>query len=271
MNEKRFKGKVIYNPKGKAAEYAQWACNFYVGCSNGCEYCYLKKGILKSTMGMDVPRLKSGFKDEAEALECFKKELLQNADGIRKHGLFFSFTTDPLLEETSELTWQAAYFAMDNDVPVQILTKCVGRWVDQLCEEVHPSWRKYLAIGFTLTGYDEMEGNASSSESRIDAMRKLHKAGYKTFASLEPVVNFLTVSSIIDVTIGWCDLYKIGLMSGKKYDDLDRDRAESLLKDIKGYYKERFYLKDSMVKYLNLNRSELPPHFVDRDYNLFQK
>ena len=271
MNEKRFKGKVIYNPKGKAAEYAQWACNFYVGCSNGCEYCYLKKGILNSTMGMDVPRLKSGFKDEAEALECFKKELLQNADEIRKHGLFFSFTTDPLLEETSDLTWQAAYFAMDNDVPVQILTKCVGRWVDQLCEEVHPSWRKYLAIGFTLTGYDEMEGNSSSTKQRMNAMRKLHKAGYKTFASMEPVVDFLMTLSLINLSIGSCNLYKIGLMSGKEYNAKDRTKAEFLIAIIKRFDKERFYLKDSMVKYLNLNRIELPHHFVDRDYNLFQK
>lgn len=271
MNEKRFKGKVIYNPKGKAAEYAQWACNFYVGCSNECEYCYLKKGILKSTMGMDVPRLKSGFKDEAEALECFKKELLQNADEIRKHGLFFSFTTDPLLEETSDLTWKAAHFAMDHDVPVQILTKCVGRWVDQLCEEVHPSWRKFLAIGFTLTGYDEMEGNASSTKQRMNAMRKLHKAGYKTFASMEPVIGFLATLSLINLSIGSCNLYKIGLMSGKEYNVHDRIRAEFLIATIKRFNKERFYLKDSMVKYLNLNRSELPPHFVDRDYNLFQK
>ena len=35
-----FNGKAIYNPKGKAGEYAPWACNFYTGCSNDCEYCY---------------------------------------------------------------------------------------------------------------------------------------------------------------------------------------------------------------------------------------
>ena len=28
-------GKAIYSPKGKAAEYGRYACNFYVGCSNG--------------------------------------------------------------------------------------------------------------------------------------------------------------------------------------------------------------------------------------------
>ena len=48
---KTFKGKAIYNPSGKAGEYSYWACNFYVGCSNGCEYCYCKKDILAGSSG----------------------------------------------------------------------------------------------------------------------------------------------------------------------------------------------------------------------------
>lgn len=31
------KGKAIYKPAGKAGEYAKYACNFYVGCSNDCK------------------------------------------------------------------------------------------------------------------------------------------------------------------------------------------------------------------------------------------
>lgn len=38
-------GRVIYSPKGKAGEYAENAANFYVGCSNGCTYCYLRKVV----------------------------------------------------------------------------------------------------------------------------------------------------------------------------------------------------------------------------------
>lgn len=58
---KNFKGKAIYNPSGKAGEYSYWACNFYVGCSNGCTYCYCKKGILAGAMGQDKPQLKKCF------------------------------------------------------------------------------------------------------------------------------------------------------------------------------------------------------------------
>ena len=72
---KEFKGKAIYNPKGKAAEYSKWACNFYTGCSNGCTYCYLKKGRGSKVLGGDKPTLKKCFKDEAHALEVFEKEM----------------------------------------------------------------------------------------------------------------------------------------------------------------------------------------------------
>ena len=76
---KTFKGKAIYNPSGKAGEYSYWACNFYIGCSNKCEYCYCKKGVLANSIGQDKPQLKKCFRDEAHALELFKKELKANS------------------------------------------------------------------------------------------------------------------------------------------------------------------------------------------------
>lgn len=269
MNKKLFNGKAIYTPTGKAGEYSKWACNFYVGCSNRCDYCYCKKGILNNVMGMDKPQLKKGFKNESEALECFKKELIQNITDIREHGLFFSFTTDPLLEETHKLTWEAACFAMDNEVPVKILTKCIGKWVDQLCTEVHPSWKRFLAIGFTLTGHDEMEGNSAKSIDRIRAMADLHEAGFKTFASIEPVVDFVSAYSMITLSHGACDLYKIGLMSGKRYSAQDRSDAECFFEMIKQHDNDRFYLKNTLITLLKLDRDSLPDNFVGSDYNIF--
>lgn len=265
----KFKGKAIYNPSGKAGEYSYWACNFYVGCSNMCEYCYCKKGILNKTMGMNKPQLKKCFKDETEALECFKNELIQNISELRQHGIFFSFTTDPMLEETHKLTWEASCFAMENNVPVKILTKCVGEWVDQLCTEVHSSWKNFLAVGFTLTGHDELEGNSAKSMDRIKAMVDLHKAGYKTFASIEPVIDFVSAYSMIMLSHGACDLYKIGLMSGKRYSAQERRDAECFFEMIKQHIEKRFYLKNSLISFLNIVRENLPSNFVGKDYNIF--
>lgn len=48
-------GRVIYSPKGKAGEYAENAANFFVGCSNGCTYCYLRKGRWRKGIGRQLP------------------------------------------------------------------------------------------------------------------------------------------------------------------------------------------------------------------------
>lgn len=48
-------GRVIYSPKGKAGEYAENAANFFVGCSNGCTYCYLRKGRGAKVLGGSRP------------------------------------------------------------------------------------------------------------------------------------------------------------------------------------------------------------------------
>lgn len=67
MNE-GFNGKAIYNPSGAAGEYSYWACNFFKGCSNMCEYCYLKKGIWVKTLGGDKPELKACLKRQKPKL-----------------------------------------------------------------------------------------------------------------------------------------------------------------------------------------------------------
>lgn len=268
--QKEFKGKAIYNPSGRAGEYSYWACNFYVGCSNGCEYCYCKKGILGKAMGQDKPQLKKCFKDEVNALEIFEKELKQNLAELQKHGLFFSFTTDPLLAKCSDLTWEAAMFAMVNDVPVKILTKVVGVWVTQIIAVMHPSWKGkgLISFGFTLTGHDELEPNASTNTERIDAMKKLHDAGFKIFASIEPIVDFASSMQMIEQTLGFCDLYKIGLMSGKKYDTVELQSFVEWLNELDGV---KIYLKESLLKQSRYTLDELDNHFVSRDYNLFKQ
>lgn len=44
--ETPIKGALIYQPQGAAGEYAKWAINLYHGCSNGCTYCYNRRGVL---------------------------------------------------------------------------------------------------------------------------------------------------------------------------------------------------------------------------------
>ena len=72
--------KAIYKPKGKAGEYASFACNFFVGCSNNCAYCYLKKGIGKKTLGGDKPVLKKCFRNWQDAINVYFNELFGGSE-----------------------------------------------------------------------------------------------------------------------------------------------------------------------------------------------
>ena len=54
--ETPIKGVLIYQPQGVAGEYAKWAINLYHGCSNGCTYCYNRRGVLSHIFG-DKPEL----------------------------------------------------------------------------------------------------------------------------------------------------------------------------------------------------------------------
>ena len=279
-------GKAIYMPKGKAGEYAKYACNFYVGCSNDCAYCYCKRGILGHAMGAPKATLKKCFKDELDALEVFKKELNAHKEELQKHGLFFTFTSDPFIAETRELTIRAIDYAIDRAVPCQILTKRAdisipGTW------HHYDHLRNRLAFGFTLTGHDELEPGASTNAERIETMRKLHKMGFKTFASIEPIVTLFESEMMIQMTLDCCDLYKIGLMSGKRPYSRDEvtlfcSRVDAMiakrnsfvpLPSDKPYNKPKVYWKDSVLEYIGMDRESICicMFHVGADYNIFKE
>lgn len=268
MIKKYFNGKAIYNPSGKAEEYSYWACNFYTGCSNNCSYCYCKKSVMSSVWSIQ-PKLKSCFRDEDHALELFEKELKQNLPELRKHGLFFSFTTDPLIEDTWEMTYKAVSICMQYEVPVKILTK----YTKYIRKFLTPQWNDYrdkIIFGFTLTGHDELEENASRNLDRIKTMKILHERGYKTFASIEPIVDIKSSMTMIAEANTHCDLLKVGLMSGKKYKQGElRTMIAGVIRrcELDG---NKVYFKDSLLKQAGIDRESLPANCVKRDYNLFR-
>lgn len=266
-----FKGKAIYNPSGKAGEYSYWACNFYVGCSNGCTYCYLKKGRGAKILGGNEPKLKKCFKSEEHALKVFETELQKNIDELKNHGLFFSFSTDPCLPETIGLTLEATRICQRNDVPVKILTKGTDFTNDVKYGFGFMPKRNLIAFGFTLTGHDELEPNASQHHRRIKAMIRSKNLGFRTFASIEPIIDFKSSYAMFLETLGYCDIYKIGLESGKHY---SKTAAKFFILDIISMaqsYNVKVYFKDSLLKCAGYKRDALNSDCcVNRDYNLFK-
>lgn len=154
------KGALIYQPKGAAGEYAKWAINLYHGCSNGCTYCYNRRGVLSHVFG-DKPELaapivklrekllKMYMKDRGIAARenVYESTVFMNGvlaahrliladlakigeDKIRKDGgIFFSFTCDPfdryLANNNNNITKWMLYSLVTRQIPVTILTKNV--------------------------------------------------------------------------------------------------------------------------------------------------
>lgn len=267
---KYFRGKAIYNPSGKAGEYSYWACNFYTGCSNNCEYCYCKKGVLSSVWS-NTPQLKKCFNNEIHAYSVFKEEVNKNIEELKKTGLFFSFTTDPLLVDTRVLTVHALAYCNSLGIPVKILTKMgpdAIKFIFSWCEHNKRHIDKSIvAFGFTLTGYDNLEPYASTNAERIKAMKELHNVGFKTFASIEPIIDFESSEDIMRECQDFCDLFKVGLMSGKKYKKEDVFHFVDMVLD---QIESKIYFKDSLLQQAGIERKSLPSNCVDRDYNIFQ-
>jgi DNA repair photolyase len=268
--------KAIYEAKGKAAEYAKYGISIYIGCSNKCEYCYLKKGRFKNVLGGNIPHLKKCFKDEEHAIEIFEKELKSNLEEFRKYGLFLTFTSDPFLPETQNITAEIIGLCAFYEVPLKILTKR-AEWASYFIDESHQSNNEkfvkdlikyYMSFGFTLTGADCLEPNASTNKERIEAMKKLHDAGFKTFASIEPVIDFQSSFEMVNETIGFCDLYLIGLRSGQKYDkdELRRIFVDNIISVVD--IEAKIYFKDSLLKTAEIKRESLPENCVDRNFKL---
>jgi len=269
-------GKAIYRPKRAAEEYNTYAVNFYNGCEGNCDYCYLKKFPF-SQFWSTTPTLKKALVSGQEAYEIFKKELQKNLPGLQEEGLFFNFSSDPLLRSTWELNSACMSECFKNEVQSIILTKQTW-WFDKMFKEqpISIPLKKSLFFGFTLTGMDEMEPGCATNKERIETMKKMHDIGVMTWASIEPIVNIELSHMMISETLGKCDHYKIGLKSGMKY---KKDSLLVFMKSVNGlvYYANRWrkkkkeklitvYYKESFQKQAEVDIANLPYFCVGKNF-----
>lgn len=255
------KGKAIYTPSGKAGEYSYWAVNFYNGCSANCDYCYCKKGVM-AHLWSTTPTLKKSLIDEIKAQEIFCREAKNNLSSLRQNGLFFNFTSDPFLRETIDLNINAMNICNQLEIPVKALTKQTW-WIDKY---ILPN---NVTIGYTLTGMDDMEKGAASTEDRIKALSYFNISGYKTWASIEPVINIRSSLKMVLDSLDCVDHYKIGPLSGKAF---NRNELMDMIKVVNIMTKySTIYWKDEYLKQAEINRDILPENCVNRNYKWWEK
>ena len=277
--DKIINGKALYTPKGAAMEYGRIGCNFYTGCPHECEYCYLKRGITGKALGGTEVRLKKCFVSEEHARRVLLSELNKHQEQCQRYGIFLSFTTDPLIEETRRMTAYTIIQARSCGIPVWVLTKCSTFIYDEefmaTLECINPTVRKFIHFGFTLTGRDDMEPKANINADRIMAMRRMHLMKFSTFASIEPVIDWQSTERVVREAMKWCDHFKLGLRSGVKKDYYNISESGAaimrIVQSVESFGKT-IYLKESTRKllqqYLQPGAYEaLLSHTVDLDGN----
>lgn len=206
---------IIYEPRGRAKEYADLACNNYTQCTNGCLYCFAP-----SVMRCDRDEYHKSVKPRTDAVKkWFEKdciELEKNHDQRRVH---MNFVSDPYpdIEAEIHLTRYCIETAAKHGICINILTK--GKY-----DVVRPDFDLFkksgVHLGVTCAFFHDekrkdWEPNASSVDERISLLKQAHDMGIFTWVSMEPVVYPEEALAFFDYAQrgGMVDLWKVGKLN----------------------------------------------------------
>ncbi len=197
----------IYEPSGKAREYADLAVNLYTGCTNGCDYCYAP-AVLRTT--------REKFAVEAYprqgVVEAMEKQLAKG--GFEGRTIHMCFTCDPYPSYMHTMTTREAIEAVHAaGAHVQILTKN-----GSLAERDFDILGSGDMFGVTYTGAPkEREPHSDDGERRLESLKEAKRRGIGTWVSCEPVIDTRAVHKLI-IEAGYIDLFKIGKLNHQKSD-----------------------------------------------------
>lgn len=182
--------KPIYEPKGKAKEYGDYAINIYTGCPHRCYYCFAP-----SVLRRDREAFHRIVEPRAGIVEAVRKQL--EREKITGKLIHLCFTCDPYpTGYDTTPTRETIKILKEYGNHVQILTKGDGSRDFDLLDE--NDW-----YGVTL----DCSGGRAEAE-RTYALGEARRRGIKTWISFEPVLDdelclqYLHFLSVDKVKIG---------------------------------------------------------------------
>lgn len=222
--------KPIYEPRGKAKEYGDYAINIYTGCPHECFYCFAPSVLRK---------VKDEFHRCVEPRKNIVEEVRKQIEREKITGklIHLCFTCDPYpVGYDTTPTREIIKILKDSGNHVQILTKGDGSRDFDLLDE--NDW-----YGITLDG---AECKAPNRE-RVESLAEAHSRGIKTWVSFEPVTDERMFFVELHCVSGIADKVKIGKLnyhpSSIDWKSFGHD-AENLCKNLGIDY----YIKDSLKK-----------------------
>lgn len=189
--------KPIYEPKGKAKEYGDYAINIYTGCPHRCYYCFAPTVLRK-----DRETFHSIVEPRANIVEEVRKQL--ERERISGKLIHLCFTCDPYpMGYDTTPTREIIKLLKEHGNHVQILTKGDGsRDFDLLDGE---DW-----YGITIDG---MCSGVYNPADRLQDLFEAHRNGIRTWVSFEPVVYDEAVLDCIENCHDFFDKVKIGKLN----------------------------------------------------------
>ena len=230
--------KPIYEPKGKAKEYGDYAINIYTGCPHECFYCFAPSVLRK---------VKDDFHKCVEPRKNIVEEVKKQIEREKITGnlIQLCFTCDPYpCGYDTTPTREIIKAIKESGNNVQILTKGDGSRDFDLLDE--NDW-----YGITLDGIGN--GRNPLWKSRVDALAEAHSKGINTWVSFEPVTNerqFFIELHLVSLMV---DKVKIGKLNYHP-SSIDwksfGEKAEALCKSLGIDY----YIKDGLRAEMNYIR-----------------
>jgi len=232
--------KLIYKPKGAAAEYGDYAVNIYTGCPHRCFYCYAPRVLHR-----DRETFHSHVEPRKDIVLEVRRQL--EREQITGQLIHLCFTCDPYpTGYDTTATREIIQALKEYGNHVQILTKGDGSRDFDLLDG--GDW-----YGITYTGYSneslfeppKAERGAAPVANRLAALEVAHREGIKTWISMEPVLYAFGVKHFLSLGVDYVDRYKIGKLNYHPSDinwaQFGRE-AENLCKSLGLDY----YIKDSL-------------------------
>lgn len=195
---------LIYEPRGRAREYADLACNIYSGCDHACVYCYAPSATFKKYQDFIHSAPRANYRENL-LKECKKWS------GEKKQVLL-SFTCDPYqkIDEVYKDTRYTIETLHEYGFPICVLTKGGKRALRDL-----DLFTTGDAFASTMTFVDDKkskqwEPGAALPKDRMDTIKTFFDHGIETWVSLEPTIEPEQSLEIVRQTHAFVNLYKVG-------------------------------------------------------------
>lgn len=201
---------LIYEPKGRAREYAALALNVYRGCEHICRYCYAPDALFTTRTNFATAYPRPNFTEQLE------REIASRP--IPEDKVLLCFSCDPYtpLDDKLQHTRRALLLLREYFWSFDVLTK--GGYRSARDMDLFGRGDSY---GTTLTCLNPedtayYEPGAASTRERLDTLIAFHNKGISTWVSMEPVLDPEQALDLINFSAPYVDLFKVGKLNWQK-------------------------------------------------------